>query len=63
MWAVAHHAGVDPTAVRDRMLAAGVITRAVGTDTNTFCPPLVITDAQIDRIVDALAAASPAAAA
>ena len=63
VWAVAHHPGVDPTAVRDRMLAAGVITRAVGTDTNTFCPPLVITDEQIDRIVDALAAASPAAAA
>ena len=42
-------------AVRDRMLAAGVITRAIGTDTLTFCPPLVITDDQIDRIVDALA--------
>ena len=36
-----------------------MITRAVGTDTNTFCPPLVITDEQIDRIVDTLAAASP----
>jgi putrescine---pyruvate transaminase len=62
VWAVAHHPGVDPTAVRDRMLADGVITRAVGTDTNTFCPPLVITNGQIDRIVDALAAASPSAA-
>lgn len=58
VWAVAHHAGVDPTVVRDRMLELGVITRAVGTDTNTFCPPLVATDEQIDRIVDSLAVAS-----
>jgi adenosylmethionine-8-amino-7-oxononanoate aminotransferase len=59
VWAVAVHAGTDPIAVRDRMMANGVITRAVGTDTLTFCPPLVITDAQIDRIVDALAASLP----
>ncbi len=43
--------------VRDRMLAAGVVTRAIGTDTNSFCPPLVITDDQVDRIVDTLATA------
>ena len=49
-----HH---DATAVRDRMLELGVITRAIGTDTVTFCPPLVTTDAQIDRIVDTLATA------
>lgn len=42
-------------AALNRMLAAGVITRAINTDTLTFCPPLVITDVQIDRIVDALA--------
>jgi putrescine---pyruvate transaminase len=63
VWAVAQHPGVDPTAVRDRMLELGVITRAVGTDTNTFCPPLVTTDGQIDRIVDALAEASASASA
>jgi adenosylmethionine-8-amino-7-oxononanoate aminotransferase len=57
VWAVAHHPGRDPVAVRDRMLELGVITRAVGADTNTFCPPLVATDDQIDRIVDALAQA------
>ena len=44
-------------AVRDRMLAGGVITRAINTDSLTFCPPLVITDEQIDRIVDTLNAA------
>ena len=47
----------NATAVRDRMLGLGVITRAIGTDTVTFCPPFVTTDAQVDRIVDALAAA------
>ncbi len=43
--------------VRDRMLELGVITRAIGTDTVTFCPPFVTTDAQVDRIVDVLATA------
>jgi len=57
VWAVAHHPDRDAFAVRDRMLELGVITRAIGTDTNTFCPPLVTTDAQVDRIVDTLAAA------
>lgn len=58
VWAVAQHPHVDPVKVRDRMLDKGVITRAVGTDTNTFCPPLVVSDAQIDTIIDALAACS-----
>jgi adenosylmethionine-8-amino-7-oxononanoate aminotransferase len=40
------------------MLEMGVITRAIGADTNTFCPPLVITDAQIDRLLDAVATAT-----
>jgi len=47
----------DAMAVRDSMLDHGVITRAIGPDTVTFCPPLVTTDAQVDRIVDALATA------
>jgi adenosylmethionine-8-amino-7-oxononanoate aminotransferase len=45
----------DATAVRDRMFDLGVITRAIGADTVTFCPPFVTTDDQIDRMVDALA--------
>jgi adenosylmethionine-8-amino-7-oxononanoate aminotransferase len=44
-------------AVRDQMLELGVVTRAIGTETVTFCPPFVTTDAQVDRIVDALATA------
>lgn len=55
VWAVGHHPGVDAFAVRDAMLERGVITRAIGTDTNAFCPPLVIADHQIDRVIDALA--------
>ena len=35
-------------------MAAGVITRAVNNETLTWCPPLVITDDQIDRVVDAV---------
>ncbi len=57
MWAAGLRPDQNAVVLRDRMLAAGVITRAINTDTLTFCPPLVITDVQIDRIVDALATA------
>ena len=49
-----HH---NAMTVRDRMLELGVITRAIGAETLTFCPPFVSTDEQIDRIVDVLAGA------
>jgi putrescine---pyruvate transaminase len=58
VWAAGLRGDQDAVAVRDRMLAAGVITRAIGADTLTFCPPLVITDEQIDRIVDALSSSA-----
>jgi putrescine---pyruvate transaminase len=58
VWAVGLRSDQDAVAIRDTMLANGVITRAIGTDTCTFCPPLVITDEQIDRVVDSLAAAA-----
>ena len=32
VWAVAHHPGTDPVAVRDAMLERGVITRAIGAE-------------------------------
>ena len=38
-------------------MAAGVLTRAVNAETLTWCPPLVITDAEIDQVVDGVAAA------
>lgn len=49
-------AGRDCAAVRDALLKKGVITRAINTDTNTFCPPLVIRDSEIDHILDAYSA-------
>jgi putrescine---pyruvate transaminase len=57
VWATGLRPDQDAMKVRDRMLELGVITRAIGTDTCTFCPPLVTTDAQVDRIVDAVATA------
>jgi len=62
VWAAGLHPDQDAMAIRDRMLQLGVITRAIGTDTCTFCPPLVTTDAQIDQIVDTLAEAATAVA-
>jgi putrescine---pyruvate transaminase len=58
MWAAGLRADQNAVTLRDRMLGLGVITRAINTDTLTFCPPLVITDEQIDRIVDTLATAA-----
>ena len=58
VWAAGLRPDQDAMAVRDRMLAGGVITRAIGADTLTFCPPLVTTDEQLDRIVDVLAASA-----
>lgn len=55
VWAAVVPEGTDPAAVRDRMLERGVITRPIP-PALAFCPPLVATDAEIDRIVDALAA-------
>jgi adenosylmethionine-8-amino-7-oxononanoate aminotransferase len=57
VWAVGLRPDDDAAAVRDRMLSEGVICRPIGADTLAFCPPLVIEDAQVDRIVDALAQA------
>jgi adenosylmethionine-8-amino-7-oxononanoate aminotransferase len=57
VWAAGLRPDQDAATVRDAMLAGGVITRAIGTDTLTFCPPLVTTGSQIDRIVDTLSAA------
>jgi adenosylmethionine-8-amino-7-oxononanoate aminotransferase len=42
------------------MLASGGIVRALNADTNTFCPPLVITDEQLNRLLDIFATAAAA---
>lgn len=58
VWAIGLRPDQDAVAVRDRMLELGVITRAINTDTNTFCPPLVISDTELDRVIDAVATAT-----
>ena len=40
--------------VRDRMLEAGVVVRPIG-ETIAMCPPLTISDPEIDHLVDVLA--------
>jgi adenosylmethionine-8-amino-7-oxononanoate aminotransferase len=56
MWAATLPGGRSAVPARDSMLAGGVIVRALN-DALVFCPPLVITDEQIDRIIDAVSAA------
>ncbi len=56
VWAAGLADGVDAVAVRERMLERGVIGRAVGASTLTFCPPYVTTDEQVDRTLDVLRA-------
>ncbi|MEY2753932.1 MAG: hypothetical protein RJB65_290 [Actinomycetota bacterium] len=59
MWAVGLHPGQNAMAMRDHMLDhGGVVCRALNADSLLFCPPLVTTDAQVDRIVDAISAAA-----
>lgn len=57
VWAAALHPHQDAVHIRDRMLELGAITRAIN-EANTFCPPLVITDDQLDRLLDAFATAA-----
>lgn len=52
IWALALGPSTDAVAVRDAMLARGVIVRPIGTSTVAFCPPLVISDAELDRCVE-----------
>jgi adenosylmethionine-8-amino-7-oxononanoate aminotransferase len=54
VWAVQLPDGRDVMKDRDAVLAEGVIVRPIGSSL-VMCPPLVITESQIDRIVDALA--------
>lgn len=58
VWAAGLRADQNSVKIRDRMLQLGAITRAINTDTNTFCPPLVITDNELDRLLDAFSTAA-----
>jgi putrescine---pyruvate transaminase len=58
MWAAGLKPDQNAMAVRDEMLATGAVVRALNADSNIFCPPLVITDEQIDRLLDIFATAA-----
>jgi adenosylmethionine-8-amino-7-oxononanoate aminotransferase len=55
VWAVGLSDRHVATDVRDGALARGVIVRPVPGNALAMCPPLVISDIQIDTIVDVLA--------
>ena len=54
IWAISVPEGVDPAGVRDELLAKGVILRPIPANHLSMCPPLVITDDQIDQMVAAI---------
>ena len=58
MWAAALRPDQNAMAMRDVMFEEGVVCRALNADSLLFCPPLVTTDAQVDKIVDAVAVAA-----
>ena len=53
IWGLGMFEGVSALDVRDEMLARGVIPRPLGPQTLAFCPPLVIGDDDLERIVEA----------
>lgn len=57
IWALGLGPRTDAVAVRDAMLDRGVIARPIGAATMAFCPPLVITDAELDHCLEATAEA------
>jgi adenosylmethionine-8-amino-7-oxononanoate aminotransferase len=56
IWGLGMIEGVSAMEVRDEMLRRGVIPRPIGTHSLAFCPPLVIGDDDLDRIVEATSA-------
>jgi adenosylmethionine-8-amino-7-oxononanoate aminotransferase len=52
IWAIELVPGLDAPAVRDALLDFGVIARPIGNTVLAYCPPLIITDDQLDRCVD-----------
>lgn len=54
VWGISVPEGVNVVATRDALLNLGVIIRPIPPNHLTLCPPLVITDEQIDQIVDAI---------
>jgi adenosylmethionine-8-amino-7-oxononanoate aminotransferase len=53
IWALGLGPGMPAPELRDTLLELGVIARPIGMGTLAFCPPLVITQAQMERCVEA----------
>ena len=58
VWAAGLKPDQNAVTIRDRMIQLGSIARAINTDTIAFCPPLVITDSELGRLMDAFATAA-----
>jgi adenosylmethionine-8-amino-7-oxononanoate aminotransferase len=58
IWAAGLKPDQNCVTIRDNMIKRGVIARSINADTNAFCPPFVITDQQIDTLLDVFAAAA-----
>ena len=56
VWAVDLPPERSAAAAGERLLDAGEIVRPIGPSTIALCPPLVMTDGEVDRVLDALAA-------
>ncbi len=54
VWGISLNDGVNVVAARDSLLSRGVILRPIPPSHLTMCPPLVISDEQIDEIVASL---------
>lgn len=54
VWAVSVPEAVDVVAARDALLGEGVIVRPIPPNHMSMCPPLVITEEQIDEMVGAI---------
>lgn len=52
IWAIELAEGLSANAVRDALLGHGVIARPIGASALAYCPPLVVTDEQMDRCVE-----------
>jgi putrescine aminotransferase len=53
IWALELAERLSAPAVRDSLLDHGVIVRPIGASILAYCPPLVVTDEQMDRCVEA----------
>ncbi len=55
IWAAGLKPDQNCLTIRDKMIEKGVIVRSINADTIAFCPPLVILDAEIDKVLDVFA--------